>query len=96
MGVRTGVRCCGEVMAGGRGSAILLVSCFFLLLEIFAARADSGLCDRDYMVGFLDAWWRWFEARKFEDEVASGENWNFEPLGELTTRLPLSYRNTCN
>jgi TRAP-type mannitol/chloroaromatic compound transport system permease large subunit len=28
MGVRTGVRCCGEAMAGGRGSAMVVFPLF--------------------------------------------------------------------
>ena len=70
----------------GGGAPFLAVRILFSLLEIFTARVESGLFDRDYMAGILNPGWRLFEAREFEDEVASGENWNFEPLGEFEQR----------
>jgi hypothetical protein len=72
----------------------LAVRILFSLLEIFTARAESGLFDRDYMAGILNPGWRLFEARKFEDEVASGENWNFEPLGEFEQRNCVFFNRT--
>jgi hypothetical protein len=52
-------------------------SSFFSSSRFLKTWTGSGLCDRDYMAGFLDAWWTLFEARKFEVEVASGENWSW-------------------
>jgi hypothetical protein len=69
MGVRTGVRCCGEVMAVGRESAI---SCSSNLLPDSSRHGQvAGCAIVDYMAGWhLSAVGRCFAARKFEDEVA--------------------------
>ena len=51
----------------GGGAPFLAVRIMFSLLEIFTARVESGLFDRDYMAGILNPGWRLFEAREFED-----------------------------
>jgi hypothetical protein len=55
MGVRTGVRCCGEAMAGGRGSAMVVFPSLWFSSVFFTAWTGSRLCDRDYMAGSLGA-----------------------------------------
>lgn len=59
MGVRAGVRCCGEAMAGGRGRAISLAW----------VKWCGTSCD------FEATWWVCWETRYARREVTLVETW---------------------
>jgi hypothetical protein len=92
MGVRTGVRCCGEVMAGGRGSAMVMFPLF--RSPRFLSLRHGRVAGCAIVTTWLVAWVLEvaFEARSFEVEVASGEDWNFRRLSELAMPPSVPYR----